>query len=227
MNTLNVYPSDNAGLDCAPHKFASAEKSHPSMKMLTIIQDKHCMYSKHLTSPPLVLNSNQTLGTLPKTYSGAQSVSKSRAKTNRPKLHKIWGSHSSAAAHSSRLGCDAVLLGQYFPVLKKDRSASEMLGTTDPLTQCNIPEGLHLLMTTSQYWYKIKETHTHTHTHTHSSKTTMYKYVTICITPPNTTICNYIHIPFKIFILTVYLRYCTLTSQNLQSNIMQKLIIPI
>lgn len=35
---------------------------------------------------------------------------------------------------------------------------------------------------------------------THSSKKTMYKYVTICITPTNTTNCNYIHIPFKIFI---------------------------
>ena len=164
MNTLNVYPSNHACLDCAPHNLASAEKSHASMEMLTVIQDEHCMYCKHLTPSPLVLESNQTPGTLPKTYSGVQNVSKSRAMTNRPKRHKVWSSHSSAAAHSSCLGCDIVLLGQYFPVLKEDCSACAMLRTTDPLTQCNIPEGLHVLMTTSQHWYKIKDTHTHTHT---------------------------------------------------------------
>jgi hypothetical protein len=130
------------------------------MKMLTLIQDEHRMYCKHLTTSPLVLKNNQTLGTLSKTYSGAQNVSKSRSMTNRPKLHKIWGLHSSAAPQSRHLGCDAVLVGQYFPVLKKDCSVSEMVGTTDPPTQHNIPECLHLLMTTSQHWYKIKETHT-------------------------------------------------------------------
>jgi hypothetical protein len=139
MNTLNVYPSNNVGSDWSPHKLASVEKSHASMKMLTIIQDEHHMYCKHLTPSALVLKSNQTLGTLPKTYSGALNVSKSRATTNRPKWHKIWDSHSSAAAHSSHLGCDAVLLGQYFPVLKKDHSASERLVTTNQTTWCHSP----------------------------------------------------------------------------------------
>jgi hypothetical protein len=54
--------------------------------------------------------------------------------------------------------------------------------------------------------------------HKHSSNTTMYKHVTICLTPHNATNCCYIHTRFKIFIFTVQLRYCTLTSQNLQPN---------
>ena len=105
MNTLNVYPSNNAGLHCAPHKLASAEKSHISVKMLTIIQDEHCMYCKHLTPSPLILKSNQKLGTLPKTNSGAQNVSKSRAMTNRPKRHKIWGTQQCCCTFKSSGMC--------------------------------------------------------------------------------------------------------------------------
>jgi len=74
-----------------------------------------------------------------------------------------------------------------FSVLVVAQSSSEVpeglmnnpvLGTTDPLTQGNIPEGLHLLMTTSQHWYKIKETHTRAHMHTHTLL--QNNYVQIC-----------------------------------------------
>jgi hypothetical protein len=171
MNTLNIYPSNNAGSDCAPHKLASAEKSHTSMKMLTITQDEHRMYCQHLTPSPLVL--------------------KSRSMTNRPKWHKIWGLHSSAAAQSSRLGCDAVLLVSTFQCR---RTIVVPLKCWELLTYWPTDRAQHSRRLASAD--DNQSTLVQNKGDTHSSKTAMYKYVTICTTPPNTTNCNYIHIPF-------------------------------
>lgn len=54
MNTLNIYPSNNAGLDCAPHKLASAEKSR-------IYEDADINTGR--TSHVLQTSDNITLGT--------------------------------------------------------------------------------------------------------------------------------------------------------------------
>jgi hypothetical protein len=87
------------------------------------------MHLRYLTSSS-VLKANQTLGTVPKTSSGVENATKCRVMISRPKSHNIRGSHSSTAADSGLLGCDAVLLGKYFPMFTEGHSASDTWGTT-------------------------------------------------------------------------------------------------